>query len=133
MMPAYADTSFFLALLIPADAHHQKALRWWHGPNRQIVLTEFVLLELGNALSRPAHRRLFLGLLADMRADPQVRIIPASPELFGEALALFGARLDQEWSLVDCASFVTMKKNGLADALTLDSHFVQAGFNAMLL
>ena len=48
-------------------------------------------------------------------------------------MTLFEARADKEWSLTDCISFVVMTEQRIADALTTDHHFIQAGFNALLL
>ena len=56
----------------------------------------------------------------------------ASPELFERGLALYNARPDKEWSLTDCISFVVMADQGLAEGLTGDRHFDQAGFKALL-
>jgi predicted nucleic acid-binding protein len=36
------------------------------------------------------------------------------------------------WSLVDCASFVVMRQQGIVEALTTDHHFEQAGFVRLL-
>ena len=49
------------------------------------------------------------------------------------SLEFFDRRMDKEWGLVDCISFVTMEKYGIKDALAADDHFVQAGFKALLL
>lgn len=35
---------------------------------------------------------------------------------------------DKEWSLVDAASFVVMRRLGITEAFTTDHHFEQAGF-----
>jgi uncharacterized protein len=36
------------------------------------------------------------------------------------------------WSLTDCISFAVMSQQGLAEALTADHHFEQAGFVVLL-
>jgi predicted nucleic acid-binding protein len=77
-------------------------------------------------------RGLAVELIALLRADANVQIIPASTALMDEGLALFRARSDKRWGLTDCMSFVTMQQNGVRDALTSDHHFEQAGFRALL-
>ncbi|WP_201150090.1 hypothetical protein [Cyanobacterium sp. IPPAS B-1200] len=48
-------------------------------------------------------------------------------------LKLFESRQDKQWGLIDCISFSVMDEHNLKDALTSDRHFIQAGFNALLL
>ena len=74
----------------------------------------------------------FVGLLPHLQSDADARIIPASRELFQRGFEIFANRPDKEWSLTDCTSFVVMEEHGLADALTTDHHFEQAGFNVLL-
>src|SRR6266851_7667037 len=47
-------------------------------------------------------------------------------------LRLHAQRLDKEWSLTDCISFVVMERRGISRALAHDQHFEQAGFEALL-
>ena len=61
-----------------------------------------------------------------------MKIIPATADLFDRGVQLYAERADKEWSLTDCISFVVMADEGLADALTGDHHFEQAGFKALL-
>jgi len=49
------------------------------------------------------------------------------------AVALYSSRPDKDWGVTDCASFVTMKDRAITEALTVDRHFEQAGFCALLL
>ena len=65
--------------------------------------------------------------------DPVVEIIPLRDDLFAEAFALFRARMDKEWSLTDCLSFVVMRQRAIQTALAADIHFQQAGFKVLLL
>ncbi|MCY3022874.1 MAG: PIN domain-containing protein [Planctomycetota bacterium] len=132
MTPTFADSAYYFALLNPDDRLHTATLRLSRGRRGPIVVTGFVLMELGDGLSRMNLRRGFIMLLASLRADPQVQIVPVSERLFERGMALYADRPDKEWSLTDCTSFVVMREHGLTEALTSDRHFEQAGFRALL-
>jgi predicted nucleic acid-binding protein len=132
MKPVFVDTSYYVALLSQADAYHAKAVEVSRTLRRPVVVTEFVLLELGNVLSRTDARQLFVSILRQLRGDPHVLIIAASPELFERGCDLYARRSDKDWSLTDCISFVVMEERALSDALTTDHHFEQAGFQILL-
>lgn len=132
MTPVFADSSFYVALCSPRDSAHAKAIEVSQNLKRSVVLTDFVLLELGNAFSVAGARELFCRLARRLRSDENVRIVPASRDLLERGFDLFARRPDKEWSLIDCTSFVVMKDEGLMDALSTDHHFQQAGFQALL-
>jgi uncharacterized protein len=132
MRRVFADTSYFFALVNPIDPQHAPAVRWSRMRRGQVVVSEFVLTELGNALSRGADRQVFVNVVRLIRADTAFTIVPASTELFERGRSLFAARSDKEWSLVDCTSFEVMRDSKLTDALTADRHFQQAGFKPLL-
>ena len=71
-------------------------------------------------------------LYQDLLTDEAVTIIPPDAALFDRGLALYASRLDKDWSLTDCISFVAMQEQGLEEALTGDQHFAQAGFSVLL-
>ncbi len=85
-----------------------------------LVTTRAVLLEIGNALSKLRYRLAAGELLDALERDPQVEIVLITEELYQQALALFCSRLDKEWGLIDCVSYVVMQKRGLTNALTTD-------------
>lgn len=66
-----------------------------------------------------------------MLSDPGVRIIPQSHDSFVAGFALYRARPDKGYSLTDCISMQTMRKEGLTEVLTNDRHFEQEGFRAL--
>lgn len=132
MKPAFADTSYFLALVGPQDAWYRRAVELTDQLLGQVFVTEYVLVELASMLCRDQDREVYLATVRDVQSDPAFRIIAASSALFERGLQLFGSRPDKEWSLVDCISFVVMKERRLTGALTADHHFKQAGFNALL-
>ncbi len=132
MKPVFADTSYYLALVNAQDVRHVPAVALSESFFGRIVLTEYVLVELGSALSRGSDRETYLTTLAQIDKDEDALVIPASTGLYRQGLQLFAARPHKDWSLVDCISFVVMKKRRLTDALTADHHFEQAGFKALL-
>ena len=71
-------------------------------------------------------------VIDQLRVSSNVRMVTLSDELVRRGLDLYRSRRDMEWSLTDCISFVVMAAEGLAEALTGDRHFEQAGFTALL-
>lgn len=132
MRTAIADTSFYLALLNPADARHADAALWSQDEALHVIVSEFVLLELGNFLSKLPQRNLLSGLVEYLRDNPHTTVVPLSTAIFDAGLTLYSHRPDKEWSLTDCITFEMMKERGLAEALSTDHHFAQAGFKALL-
>lgn len=132
MKETFADTYFYLALLNPRDAAHSKALEAGRANVGFLVTTEFVLLEVADALAAPQLRERFNRLLDALHADPTVTVVPASNDLFQRGVALYRERSDKDWPLTDCISFAVMEERSIRDALTGDAHFRQAGLNTLL-
>jgi predicted nucleic acid-binding protein len=63
--------------------------------------------------------------------DPTVHITPQSHESFLSGFDLYAARPDKGYSLTDCISMQTMRREGLTQALTNDRYFEQEGFRAL--
>jgi predicted nucleic acid-binding protein len=132
MKVVFADTFYYLALVNPADVRHPQALAYTATFQGRMVTTAWIVTELADALSDPSTRPAFLQVLTQLRADPDVTIVPPDTGPFEDGLRLFAARPDKEWSLTDCISFVVMQREGIIEALTGDRHFEQAGFVALL-
>lgn len=131
MRRVFGDTHFYLALMDPRDKDHPRANEISKQFRGEIVTTQWVLMEVGDALCRPRDRPRFLTLLSVLDGDPGVTILPANLALFERAVDLYRRRSDKEWSLTDCTSFVVMQDETIREALTADVHFEQAGFVAM--
>jgi uncharacterized protein len=128
----FADTSFILALLNPKDQWHSAAAAAAAELDEAVTTTQWVLVELGDALSVGVNRVLFLDFVDRLSKEPQWEVIEASKERYNRGLELFRAREDKEWSLTDCISFVVMRERAITDALTNDHHFAQAGFRVLM-
>jgi uncharacterized protein len=127
----FADTFYYLALVSVRDAAHQKAVAA-SASTSSVVTSAWIIQELADGLAAPPARAGFLRLLTALEADPFTAIINPSDELWRRGIQLYRARIDKAWSLTDCISFEIMREHGIADALTADRHFEQAGFSALL-
>ncbi|MBI3850571.1 MAG: type II toxin-antitoxin system VapC family toxin [Verrucomicrobia bacterium] len=128
----FADTWFYLAILNRADPNHPRAVAASRSERRHRVTTDFVLVEVGDALSKTGNRDVFTRFHYWIQTHSGTTVIPASRQLLEDGLHLYRYRRDKDWPLTDCMSFVVMDDEGISDALTGDRHFEQAGFKALL-
>lgn len=132
-MAIFIDTSYILALVNTSDEYHERASVVASTIAGRFVITEAVLTEIGNTLSRLRWRSAAVSTIEDLQNDPDIEVVSVSSELFDRATHLYSSRMDKEWGLTDCISFVVMQDMGITDALTTDYHFRQAGFRALLI
>ena len=66
-----------------------------------------------------------------MLRKTNVRVVAQTRNSFLAGLELYSTRLDKGYSLTDCISMRTMRREGLTEALTNDRHFEQEGFRAL--
>lgn len=133
MNKIFLDTSFTIALINDKDEHYQKARAILPIYLRDyLVTTDAVLLEIGNALAKNYRSEAF-EIIRTLRNSNKTEVVEINQTLFEKGLDFYGKFGDKNWGLVDCISFVVMKKHNIKEALTSDKHFVQAGFRALML
>lgn len=130
-MSVFADTFALIAWLNPNDHAHGRVAAYLNGFTGRLVTTEWVLMELADALSAPTARSTAVAFLRAVRADPVFEVIAYDDGVYRAGFDLFAARTDKAWSLTDCISFAVMTERGLSEALTGDHHFEQAGFRVL--
>ena len=127
----FIDTGFVIALVNQRDQYHlpasELADRYEGYPS---LVTDAVLLEIGNALSR-GYKSEAIEIIEQFLTSEEVKVVHLTPELFDEAFALYKEYQDKEWSLVDCISLVVMHREGVKQVLAFDRHFVQMGFDVL--
>lgn len=131
----FADTSALYALVDRNDGGHaaaRAAVGRLLTSGARLVATDYVLTEtinLANARGGAlvAHRVLDL-----FEQSVGIRLEWIGPERFGTAEAFFRRHRDHTYSFTDCTSFTVMRELRLTDALTIDRHFVEAGFKVLL-
>ncbi len=131
----YADTLYWVASVLPGDP--------WQGPSvraasvlgdAQLVTTEEVLIETLSAFAGLGQhtRCLAVRLVRSIVSNPSVPVLPQSTTSFARGLALYEARADKTYSLVDCISMQTMRVLAISQVLTNDHHFAQEGFEVLI-
>ena len=91
-------------------------------------------MELLNGFSRSGEdfRKRTAAAVRAISRDPNVKVIPQTRDSFARGLDRYENRLDKEYSVQDCISFVSMEDDDITDALTSDHHFEQEGFVVLM-
>lgn len=132
MIAQFVDTHYLLALVNTSDKDHVAAVQRSQGRVGRLVTTTWVLVEFADALSAVDSRARAARFIRGFDAEAFVEEVPPSRTQFQQALERYEQRLDKDWSLTDCLSFLLMEERGITEALTADHHFEQAGFRALL-
>jgi uncharacterized protein len=126
------DTLFVVALVNERDQYHERAAalasRYDGHP---LLITDAVMLEIGNALAR-GYKAEAVAIIEEFLSADEVQVVELTRDLFAQAFELYRTHRDKEWGMIDCVSFIVMRDAGIRSALTFDRHFVQAGFKALL-
>jgi predicted nucleic acid-binding protein len=133
MKAVFADTFYWVALSDPSDPRYREAVAAeaeFAGVKivtTDEVLSEFLTFFAGDPWLRARAVRAVQGLLN----NPGVTVISQSRETFLSGLDLYRQRPDKGYSLTDCISMQTMRREEISAALTNDRHFEQEGFRAV--
>jgi|SRR5918911_1862908 predicted nucleic acid-binding protein len=124
----FVDTSFVIALINGKDQYHQQAEALsYKFESSQLITTDAVLLEIGNALARD-FRKEAVAVIRVLRNSKKVKVVEIDEKLFAKGLEIYEKRDDKTWGLVDCISFIVMGESGITEVLTFDRDFERAGF-----
>lgn len=128
-MTTFLDTSGVLALLDADDAHHPEADAVWNKlilANEPLVSSNYVLVELialvQRRLGMEAVQTIYNVLV------PLLEVEWIDREIHEAASADLVRAWRRRLSLVDCSSFVVMRKLGLTKVFAFDGHFPEHGF-----
>ena len=128
-MTTFADTSALYAVLDGDDEFHAQASKAWAtllAEGTTLVTTTYVLVEtfalVQSRLGMEAVRALSDHLL------PAIRMVAATEEDHRGAVQALLAADRRDLSLVDCSSFLVMRRLGLRSAFTFDADFGNQGF-----
>jgi predicted nucleic acid-binding protein len=123
------DTSALYAVIDRDDANHRRARSIWGrllSQDQELVSSNYIVVEAAALVQRRlgtgACRTLFDAIL------PALTIERITPEDHYAASAALLAAARRQLSLVDCCTFVVMRRLGLTHAFAFDRHFVEQSF-----
>lgn len=128
-MTVYVDTSGLLAVMDSGDQFHEQAKAEWVRlleSGEGLVCSSYVLLET-NAL---VQHRLGMDAVRALHEDvfPVLMVDWTDEDVHREAMSALLVANRKDLSLVDCSSFITMRRLGLRVAFAFDRHFAEQGF-----
>lgn len=131
MAELFVDTSAWYPAVVGAHADHSAVARVLEDAVRagvRLVTTNLVIMETQALLMHRVDRTIAL-TFARTVYEPPMLVVHSTPEIERRAIAEWMTRYsDQDFSFADAVSFAVMKQRGITQALTLDRHFVTAGF-----
>jgi predicted nucleic acid-binding protein len=129
------DSTFIAGLINSRDQLHLMAKDFLPlvETAAEVVITEAVLIEVGNLLHSVQYRQRAAEFIDACYGTTNVTIVSVDTELLRKAVDFYRLHQDKDWGLTDCISFVVMKERGLTIAMTADAHFQQASFRALML
>ena len=130
----FVDTGFLFALFVKGDAHHVRVrdvFEEYRGRRLDDLLltTNHVIAETITLLRNRAHPEPRARHEIAVRVGRQLlsghlgRLHHATEDEERDALTYLAKYQDQNYSFVDCLSFVVMEKFGIREALAVDSDF----------
>jgi uncharacterized protein len=128
----FVDTSAFFAVLDADDAMHAAARGEWERQLRNGVslhTCSYVLVETSALLQR----RIGMDALRSFTADilPVVNVAWVDEAVHRSAYHALLVASRRDISLVDCASFETMRRLGISEVFCFDPHFSEQGFTVV--
>ena len=135
MRIVFADTLYWIALINSRDQWHQRAVSInAELSEARLLTTDSVLTELANFFAEYGEvmRRKVALAIRSVLSDEEVEVLSESRQTFLDGLMLYESRSDKAYSLTDCIAMDVMRKRGITEVLTHDTHFTQEGFHVLL-
>lgn len=130
----FADTGGWLAMAAKRDRHHKVAAAYYRRLSKakvRLVTSNYVLSETYTRVRYDdghAKAMQFNALIQEAIKAGRLNIEWVTPAIHKEAWSIFEKNEDQDFSFVDCTSFVIAKRLGVKEAFGFDDHFKTMGF-----
>jgi predicted nucleic acid-binding protein len=125
----FVDSSFWIALQLPRDEHHDEARGLLRAvADERWLTTNHVRGETWTYLRRKTWHALAVTFLDLLERSPRLHIEFVESRVEQQAVEWLRRHDERAYSFVDATSFTVMHKLGIRDALAFDGEFASAGF-----
>jgi len=129
MMSVFVDTSALFALLSSNDVNHDAAWRVWEGLLRDqtpLVCSNYIAVEAAALVQRRLGMEALRAFRECICPLMDVEWVDRATHDSAETALLTANR--RSLSLVDCTSFIIMRRLGIMRAFTFNVHFAEQDF-----
>jgi uncharacterized protein len=132
-MRVFVDTSGLFAAMVKNEERHvvaRQVLDTLLVERAELFSTSYVIAETMALLQTRVGVQAALSFERDLR--PLLQIVWIDEPLHQRAVEKLRGEQRRQLSLVDCASFATMRKLDLKKCFALDKHFEEQGFEGLI-
>jgi predicted nucleic acid-binding protein len=124
----FADTSFWVALALRRDRHHDEARALWQSRDQPLLSSNHVLGEVWTFLRRRDSHAVARRARELIERSDAVDIVHVPSDVEEEAWRWLDRHDEQTYSFVNATSFALMRRRGVLEAFAFDGDFTAAGF-----
>jgi predicted nucleic acid-binding protein len=125
----FVDTSFWIALRLRRDGHHDAAVALARAhADAPLITTNHVRGETWTFLRRRAGHDSAVHFLDALQRSPRIEVLQVDDDAERDALGWLPRHDEREYSFVDATSFAVMRARRIREALAFDGDFAAAGF-----
>ena len=105
-MKIVADSNLWIAMLNASDNLHEKAQRLFAQFDDEVIVPEYVVVEVCTVLKQKGHKALADVFLKKTLENPDIQLSTSTPEFFGRVLDAFYQNDFRHLSFVDVSLLV---------------------------
>jgi predicted nucleic acid-binding protein len=128
----FVDTSAIVALAFPKDQFYSEANIWQKENKKEsFITTNTVVIEALGWVRYKGGRKIAVEVGEKLYLGDDIDIVKVTPEDEKNAWSVFKKLDGRGVSMVDCTSFVVMKRLKIKKVFAFDSDFAKAGFTVL--
>ena len=128
----FVDTSAIAAISFIKDEFHSRAELWFSENQKEnFIVTNLVVMEILNWVRYKGGRKIAVEVGEKLYLGDDIDIVKVTSEDEKNAWSVFKKLDGRGVSMVDCTSFVVMKRLKIKKVFAFDSDFAKAGFTVL--